>query len=337
MALTSQEMQKKRRRSRLLKGLLLGGAAVGLPALANALIARRTRRLAAAGWGHPQRYSWELGEISYHDLGQGDEPILLVHSFGPGHDGEEWRAVAEQLAKETRVLVLDLIGWGRSDKPNSTYDGELYIQLLNDFIEDVVVEPCVVVAAGLSAAYAVQVAVDRPEAVRAVGAVVPSGIEAEEDEPDIRDALVHWLLRTPVFGTAALNVYTSQTALGQYLRRDVLAAPERADASRIEHHYRSSHQPGAHASLAAYLSGYSNHRVVDALGRFSLPLWLAWGRQAKNPPVETADLWLQRAPQARLDVFENSGNLPHLEEPRAFVESLRRYLERQAEPALPID
>lgn len=335
MALTSQENQKRRRRSRLLKGLLLGGAAVGLPALANALIARRNRRLATAAWGQPRRYAWELGEISYHDLGQGGEPIVLVHSFGPGHDGEEWRAVAEELAKTNRVLILDLIGWGRSDKPNSTYDGELYIQLLSDFIEDVVVERCVVVAAGLSAAYAVQVAIDHPQALSAIGAVVPSGIEVEGDEPDIKDALVHWLLRTPIFGTSALNVYTSQTALGQYLRREVFAAPERADAARVEHHYRSSHQPGAHASLAAYLSGYSNHRIVDTLGRFGLPLWLAWGRKAKNPPVETADLWLQRTPQAELEVFEESGNLPHLEEPRAFVDSLKRYLERRSETALP--
>jgi pimeloyl-ACP methyl ester carboxylesterase len=336
MARTSQEDQKRRRRGRLLKGLLLGGAAVGLPALANALIARRNRRLAAPSWGRPKRYAWELGEVSYQDIGEG-EPVVLVHSFGPGHDSEEWHAVAEALSADYRVLAVDLIGWGRSDKPDSAYDSEVYIQLLGDFIEDVVRERCVLVAAGLSAAYAVQVAVDRPEAFDSIGLVVPSGIDSEGDEPDIKDALVHWLLRTPVFGTAALNLYTSQTALGQHMRRDILAAPERADAGRIEHLYRSSHQPGAHAALAAYLSGYSNHRLVESLVRFSLPVWLAWGREARNPPVETADLWLQRVPQAKLEVFEDSGNLPHLEEPGALASSLKRYLERRAEPTLRID
>jgi pimeloyl-ACP methyl ester carboxylesterase len=337
MALTSQEDQKRRRRGRLLKGLLLGGAAVGLPALANVLISRRNRRLATASWGEPRRYAWKLGEISYQDLGTGDEPVILVHSFGPGHDGEEWRPVAQELARDHRVLVPDMIGWGRSEKPNSTYDAEIYIQLLNDFIEDVAGGRCVLVAAGLSASYAIQVAIDHPEAIVAVGAVVPSGIEIAGDEPDLRDALVHWLLRTPIFGTSALNIYTSQTAIGQYLRREVFAAPERADAARVEHLHRSSHQPGAHASLAAYLSGYSNHRIVDALSRFSLPLWLAWGRQAKHPPIETADLWIQRAPQAELDVFDMSGTLPHLEEPRAFAERFESYLTRRLEPALPLD
>jgi pimeloyl-ACP methyl ester carboxylesterase len=272
--------------------------------------------------------------VAYQDLGQGD-PIVLVHSFGPGHDSEEWRAVATELAPHHRVVALDLLGWGRSDKPECAYDADLYIQLLGDFIEDVVGGRCVVAAAGLSAAYAVQIAVDRPQALGALGLVVPSGIDAEGDEPDLRDALVHWLLRTPILGTSALNLYTSRTALGQHLRREVLAAPERADASRVEQLYGSSHQPGAHAALAAYLSGYSNHSAVEALARLNLPLWLAWGRQARTPPLETADLWLQRAPQTELEVFEDSGNLPHLERPTAFARALRRYVERRAEPALP--
>jgi len=336
MAWTSQEDQKRRRRSRLIKGLLLGGAAIGLPALANALIARRNRQLGESKWGEPKRYSWKHGEISYQDLGSGDS-ILLVHSFGPGHDSEEWRAVAEILSEDYHVRAIDLLGWGRSDKPESSYDGELYIQLLGDFLEDVVAEQCIVVGAGLSAAYAVQLAVDRPESIRALGLVVPAGIDSEGDEPDLKDALVHWLLRTPVFGTSALNLYTSQTALGQYLRREVLAGPERADAERVDYLYRSSHQPGAHTALAAYLSGYSNYSAIEALGRLQQPIWLGWGRKASNPPIETADLWLQRTPQAELEVFEDSGSLPHLEEPQAFARGLARYLARRQAPVLPTD
>ena len=55
-AQTSQEEQKSRRRKLLLRGLLLGGAAVGVPALANALIARRSKRLRSPAWGRAHRY-----------------------------------------------------------------------------------------------------------------------------------------------------------------------------------------------------------------------------------------------------------------------------------------
>ncbi len=326
VARTSQEEQKRRRRKLLVRGLLLGGAAVGLPALANALISRRSKRLRSAAWGRAHRYAWKLGEISFQSLG-GGPAVVLVHAFGPGHDSEEWRPVAELLAQSHRVLALDLLGWGRSDKPKIHYDDELYIQLLIDFIEDVVRDRAVTVAAGLSAAYAVQVAVDHPEAVRGLALSVPSGVNIYGDEPDLKDALVHRLLRTPILGTSALNLYTSQTAIARYLKRDVFAAPDRVDAARVERHYQSSHQPGCHMPLAAYLSGYLNHRVDEALARLDCPTWIGWGREAKNPPVETADLWLrQTSAPVDLEVFEDAGSLPHAEAPAEFHERLASFL-----------
>jgi pimeloyl-ACP methyl ester carboxylesterase len=82
--------------------------------------------------------------------------------------------------------------------------------------------------------------------------------------------------------------------------------------------------------LAAVLAGYANHSVAEPLPRCTVPLLLIWGRAATHPPVETADLWLQRAPAARLEVLEGSGNLPHLEEPARFAQRVVRFLERAA-------
>ena len=322
---TSSLDKGSKRRGKLVKGLLVGSAAVGLPALANALIARRNERLGQPLWGRHHRFAWTYGEISFQHLGRG-KPLVLLHSFGPGHDAEEWRGAAELLVDHHKVYAPDLIGWGRSDKPRMIYDGELYIQLIGDFLEDVVGERCTVAAAGLAAAYAVQVAVDRPELIDSLALVVPSGIEVHSEEPDIKDALVNRFLRLPVVGTSALNLLTSRTAMGQYLRRDVFLGPEQVDAARVEHHYRSSHQPGSHEALAAYLSGYLNHPVHEALRRLNQPLWIGWGRKATSPPVEDADLWLLRAPEADLEIFEQSANLPHLEVSARFVERLRPFL-----------
>lgn len=325
-ARTSEEEHKRRRRKRLVHGLLLGGAAVGLPALLNTLISRRTRRLEVPVWGRSHRFAWTYGEVAFQLLGQGD-PVLLLHSLGPGHDAEEWRSAGEILARQHRIYAPDLLGWGRSDKPALAYDGELYIQLVADFIRDVVRDRAVIAAAGLAAAYAVQVAVDEPGLVRALSLVVPSGIDLHGDEPDLGDALVHRLLRLPFLGTSALNLYTSRTAIGQHLRRQYGAA-ERVDAALAEHHYRSSHQAGGHKSLAAYLCGYLNHRVEDAVSRLTVPVLITWGREATAPPVESADLWLQRLPQAELEVLRGCSNLPHSELPSRFCQRLERFLDQ---------
>lgn len=330
MARTTEEEQRRERRGRLLKGLLLGGAAVGIPALANALVARRQERLEAPSWGRTRRYAWKLGEISYQVLGQG-EPIVLLHSFGPGHDSEQWRTVAEILAQEHRVYAVDLLGWGLSHRPGLTYDGELYIEMVRDFLTDVVEERAVVAAAGLSAAYAVQVAVDHPELVTALALVTPTGIDVHGDEPDIKDALLYSLLRLPVVGTSALNVYTSRSAIQHHLRREIYGAPERVDAALVEHHHRSSHQTGSHSALAAYLCGYLNQPIREALPRLKVPLWIAWGSRATSPPIETADLWIKRVPEAELEVFRDTGNLPHEERAARFCQRLARFLATRAQ------
>ncbi len=333
MSQTPDEELRRKRRRRLIRGLVMGGAAVGVPALVNALVSRRAGKLPAASWGRGETTDSKHGKIHYQRLGAGAgpkggqrTPVLLLHSFGPGHSGEEWRQVAERLAGEFEVFVPDLLGWGRSDKPSLTYDSELYIELIGDVARGVAGEHPVVVAAGLPAAYAVQLAVDQPSLIRALALIVPLGIELAGDEPDFKDALMHRLLRLPVLGTSALNVYTSRKAIAAYLRQEVFAAPEKVADALVDRHYRSSHQTGSHGALAAYLSGYLNHSVREILDRVDVPVWLGWGRRSATPPVESADLWLRSLRNAELEVFEDSGMWPHAESAEALARKLERFL-----------
>lgn len=325
MAHSREEEQRKERRRRLVQGLLMGGAAIGVPALVNAVVSRRARQLPVTSWGSGDRWDSKFGKITYQRLGEG-EPLVLLHTFGPGHSALEWRRTAEELARDHEVFAPDLLGWGNSDKPSRNYDSELYLELLGDFLDQVVSRRAVLVAAGMNAAYAVQLAVDRPEQVRALALVVPLGIELHGDEPDFKDALVHRLLRLPILGTSALNVYSSRSSLSHYLQREVYCSPTAVDDALVDEHYRSSHQPGARASLAAYLSGYLNHGVRDVLPGLRTPTWIAWGRHAVSPAVESADLWLRHLPSAELEVFELSGLLPHKESPEEFCSKLELFL-----------
>jgi pimeloyl-ACP methyl ester carboxylesterase len=325
-AWTSEEEQRRRRRKRILQGLLIGGAAVGVPALINAAIARRVRSAEATAWGRRHRYAWELGDVFFQRLGDG-EPVVLLHSFGAGHDSIEWRDAAEKLAERFQVFAPDLPGWGSSDRPSVDYDSELYIEFLIDFLIDVVRRRALVVASGLSAAYALQVALDRPELVRALVLVCPLGLDQAGDEPDLGDAVIHRLLRLPVLGTSALNVYSSRKGVGHHLRQEVYADAEHVDDALVEHYWRRAHEPGSRAALAAYLSGYLNHRIAASLARLHQPVLVVWGRSAASPAVESADLWMKALPEADLEVVEEAGILPHAEAPREFRDLVARFAE----------
>jgi pimeloyl-ACP methyl ester carboxylesterase len=330
MARSRDEELRQKRRKRLIKGILMGGAAVGVPALANTLVSRHARNLPDATWGSGDRFAWRHGDIAYQRLGDGP-PVVLVHSFGAGHSSAEWRHAAEVLTGSFEVFAPDLPGWGQSSGAvkDVVPDDEFYVSLLAEFLRDVVAQPAVVVAAGLPAAYAVQVAADRPERVRALGLVAPQGLRHYGDEPDLKDAVVHKLLSLPILGTSALNLFTSRSALAGYLRREVYASPDLVGDALIDLHYTNSHRPGAHRALSAYLSGYLNHGIREVLPKVEAPCWVAWGRRAVSPSVEVADLWLQRLPAdppAELEVFEQAGMLPHAESPDEFGRKLETWI-----------
>ncbi len=254
---------------------------------------------------------------------------MLLHSLGPGHDADEWRASAERLAETYHVYAPDLPGWGRSHGPvHAPYGATLYIEAIEDFLAGVVREPAVLVAAGLSGSWAARIAAERPGRVRALALVGPLGLE--EGDGAAGSPFLARLLRLPGLRNTVLDLMTSRSSIDHHLRREVYAAPERVDAALLDHHYRASHAPKTRAALAAYWTGELAHGVADALGEIGLPVWLAWGRKSATPKVEAADLWLQRLPEgtAEVDIFESSGALPHAEAPAAFSRALDRFISR---------
>ena len=84
-------------------------------------------------------YDWRFGQVYYTKTGSGS-PLLLVHDLAPAASSYEWDLLLKDLSADHTVYCLDLLGCGRSDKPNLTYTNYFYVQLINDFIEHVIHE-----------------------------------------------------------------------------------------------------------------------------------------------------------------------------------------------------
>jgi pimeloyl-ACP methyl ester carboxylesterase len=313
---------RSRGRWRAAGGLALAGTALAAPALVHALIQRRIRAPDAAGWGRTRRYSGHLGPVVFQELGDGP-PIVLLHAFGPGYDSRQWRAAAEALAPHFRILAPDLPGWGRSAalEPRP----EIYLASLADFLTAVVREPAVLGAAGHAAPYAVLLAAELPDQVRALALAAPAGLPLGLDGHT--DPLVAHLLGVPLLRISVLDALTSRAVLGHYLRSHAYAAPERVDAALLEHHYRVSHLPAHREALAAYWRGKLDLSAGADLGRLRVPVWIGWGAAGPEhePGPQAGELSLLPA-GSRIDVLQGSRALPHAEQPVAFSRALARFL-----------
>ena len=55
--------------------------------------------------------------------------------------------------KDHTVYTIDLLGFGRSEKPNLTYTNYLYVQLVTDFIQNIIGEKTDIIASNESISF----------------------------------------------------------------------------------------------------------------------------------------------------------------------------------------
>jgi pimeloyl-ACP methyl ester carboxylesterase len=103
-------------------------------------------------------------DLAYRALGDPkDPPLVLLH--GRGGESGNWDGVAEQLAADRRVYVLDLRGHGRSSWPG-TYAFELMRDDVRAFLIALGVGRTDVIGHSMGGAVALLLAQESPELVR---------------------------------------------------------------------------------------------------------------------------------------------------------------------------
>jgi pimeloyl-ACP methyl ester carboxylesterase len=319
---------------RLATGLaLVGGALAGLGAI-NTWLGLRVRPLENTMPGSTRFYQWprasELTNVFYKTVDDNGAPLVLVHGIDAAASSEEWSQVVGALAATNRVFVLDLPGFGYSDRPNRSYVATDYVDFLDDFLRDVVKEPAIVVASSLSAAHAVAVAARSPERISTLLLVCPTGLERLADAPETWQQQLGYLLRLPIVGSTMFNLLVSHRALGYFLRERTFADPAFVTPQIVEAFYRTSHQPGARFAPAAFVGGKLNLSIRETYPSLAQPVYIIWGREAQVTPVSDANLFIQSRHQTRLKVLDGCGLLPHVEKPEEFLAVVRGWLGPQS-------
>lgn len=150
-------------------------------------------------------YVWKHGSIFYHVKGTGS-PVLLVHGFDPEHSGKDLETLSNHLAAGHTVYRIDLLGFGLSDKPWFTYTNYLYVQLILNFIENVIGETTDVVACGGSCLSALQANKLDPSMIGKVVLIDPLYEEPLPYKGNFSNT-IRKILDFPVIGCFLYNLY----------------------------------------------------------------------------------------------------------------------------------
>ncbi len=305
--------------NKTLKNLLWTGAGAAAIAAANNAVFAQAKALGNTLGGDARFWPGPYGDVFYTKQGQGASPIVLLHGLYAGASGYEWRKNFDALSEHEMVYAPDWLGFGLSDKPRIRYTATQYIEQLNQFLREVVKEPCTIVASSLASAYAVQAAADQPELVQTLVLICPTGFRHLAKAPDARAEAIYQLTHAPLLGTTLHNAVTSLAALRYYLMNETYFDPSFVDDALLDHYSTAAHQYGAQNAPPSFYSGLLNHSVADVFPALTQKtLRIVWGREARLTPLSDAEAFLAANSRTELTVLDKSGILPHDEQAQAF-------------------
>jgi pimeloyl-ACP methyl ester carboxylesterase len=269
-------------------------------------------------------------DLAYVDAGEGP-PLLFVH--GIGGDWQTWEPVLAPLAARHRVIAVDLPGHGGSAKGAGDYSLGGMANVLRDLMGALDVERATLVGHSLGGGIAMQFAYQYPERCERLVLVSSGGLG-----PDVGLLLrLATLPGSEVFlsltAPAARSVIDFAAGAGRFLR-----IKPAADASFYGRAFAALAEPETRAAFLGTLRGVVGARgqLVDARDRLylaeSMPTLIVWGERDAVIPVDHAHAAHEAMPGSRLEVFDDAGHVPQLDDPQRFVATVEAFV-AETEPS----
>jgi pimeloyl-ACP methyl ester carboxylesterase len=260
--------------------------------------------------------------------------VLLLH--GIGNNCQTWSGVVDRLAESHTVIAPDLLGHGNSDKPRGDYSIAAYANGMRDLLSVLDIEQATVVGHSLGGGIALQFAYQFPERCQRL-ALVGSGGLGPELSAGLRAATLPGaeLVLTALTGFSGplrggMQVLERVGELGGWRRlRDLAEAGDALLALR---------DGEARRAFLRTLRGVVDARgqAVTAVDRLyladSIPMLVVWGGRDPIVPSSHAEIVRNLVPSARVEVFEDAGHWPHLDQPDRFCDVLLDFI-ATTEPA----
>lgn len=246
-------------------------------------------------------------------------PMVLLH--GPGEFAAKWRWVIPDLCESHRVVAPDLPGHGASGAAPGPLDVDRVLAWLGELIEHTCSSPPVLVGQIVGGAIAARFAAGKGD--RLAGLVLADSLGLAPFRP------------APEFGQALTEFYQQPSearfdALWRRCAFDLGALQRRLDAHWEDlktYALELAREPDRLAAVDALMGQLGVPAIPpEELERITVPTRLIWGRHDLATPLEVAE-----AASARygwpLEVIENAADDPPVEQPEAFLASLRKALD----------
>ena len=231
---------------------------------------------------------------NYEQVGEGKTHLLILHGWG--RSLQEWRKLAQKLARYCTVTLLDLPGFGATGAPKNDWDTFAYAKFVEDFIIKLNLEPCVLVGHSFGGRLGIILG-SKKEIVQQLILVDTGGIEEKSLGLKIRARIISFL----------------KPLVSEKLRRKVRTRFGSSD-------YRTA------GELQDIFVRVVNQDLEHLVCKIKVPTLVIWGEKDRVVPLWHAVRIKKALPATTLRVVWEAGHDPHLNRPEELLEIVEEVL-----------
>jgi len=256
-----------------------------------------------------------VGEIQmyYEIIGHG-EPVVFIH--GLGSSARDWENQIGFFSKIYQVILFDVRGHGKSDKPPGPYSIPLFSRDLIALLEALQIGPLHVVGISMGGMIGLQLAVDAPELVKSL-VVVNSGPEMVVRTLKERIQIWQRFLIVRLLG---------MRKMGAVLSGRLFPKPEQGELRKVFVERWAENDPRAYRDAMSALVGWS---VSEHLEKIACPV-LVVAADEDYTPVEVKATYVKRLQHGKLVVIADSRHATPVEQPDEFNKVVMAFLQSTA-------
>lgn len=255
--------------------------------------------------------------LRLHYLDEGQGPVVLwMHGSGPGASGfSNFKGNFPAFVEAGyRNIVLDLPGFGRSDKPDDGhYDLAFFVATLREFIEAVGIDRCTLLGNSLGGAIALGLALEAPQRVERLILLAPGGVE----ERDTYFKMPGIQRMVALFGAGPIGMPEMRSMMSLQLF-DPSILPEELLGERVA------------VAVTQPKNLFSTMMIPNMearLGEIDCPILGFWGSNDNFNPVSGALRIINGAPDARFIVLNRCGHWVQVEHRALFNRTCLDFLQ----------
>ena len=257
--------------------------------------------------------------IRYDEYGTSNrDHILFIH--GLGSSSLVWRDFPEALSNKFHSIVIDLVGFGESDKPKGNYTISFFSQFIKDFINETNIGPeekISIIGHSLGGYIAIDFSITNKEKVDKLVLFDSSGLLKNP---------------TPLLSEYLNAVKTTDPNLRHKRITKVLgnlyADPSRLLPIVVDFFIYFIEKKGAvDAFESAFAYSTSNSIDLEQMHKLNdLRCLILWGEKDKLIPVSFAEQFKKLLVSAEIQIIKDAGHAPFVEKPAIVYQKLIDFL-----------